>query len=370
MHHLLQERGATPPPAGMSPQSSSPANGKASGGKKAVATLRSDTAKGSLTEARLPAAATTAALSQSRDPAAPAEASKASFSTSSQPGSPPADGGSGLPGRPAAAKPPRSRCGSRGQVSLDLLQEPSAGSRPQLEQVSDSAGSDKLRTLKKMFLPADGTSPQPQQQAAPPASSSGTADAPLPPAELAHVLSLLSRLLSASAVLVDLHDPPVAYIRCGAGTANHSQRRLAAERSASGVRLQGLTMHPSLHAPQRARPLHALQCCCSSRTAARFVAACPKAQRTLTVKSSPLRRDQAGLRAGNAREVRGMDGYQEVELLRRGGRLLGMLGAATPGAGSMPNPMLSQVTLYTRSKRLQHFQWPSNRFMPEHCHAR
>ncbi len=284
MHHPLQERGATPPLAGVSPQSSSPANGKASDGEEAVATLRSDTAKGNLTEARLSAAATTAAPSQNHDPAAPAEASKASFSTSSQPGSPSADGGSGLPGRPAAAKPPRSRRGSCGQVSLDSLQEPSAGSagsRPQLEQVSDSAGSDKLRPLKKMFLPADGTSPQPQQQAAPPAPSSETADAPpSPPAELAHVLSLLSRLLSASAVLVDLHDPPVAYIRCGASTAaaNHLQRRLAVERSRERRALAGLTMNPSLHAPQRARPLHALQCCCSSRTAARLFAACPKAQ--------------------------------------------------------------------------------------------
>lgn len=125
-------------------------------------------------------------------------------------------------------KPPRSRRGGKPHPQLETLQEPSAssGSSPSEppKQVSDGAGSDDMRPLNRMFTPGD----VPDAASAPPqAPSTGAAALPSPvsaqaasvanpdkpPPELAHVLSLLSRLLSASAVLVDLTDPPATYIR-------------------------------------------------------------------------------------------------------------------------------------------------------------
>lgn len=125
-------------------------------------------------------------------------------------------------------KPPKSSCrGSRGQVKLETLAEPAHGSGGGIEikKVSDSAGSDNIWPLNKMFPPANVAAPAPPLV---PSAGAGGLPAPVvvqaagkaagspatPPPELAHVLALLSRLLSASAVLVDLQDPPATYIRC------------------------------------------------------------------------------------------------------------------------------------------------------------
>lgn len=115
-------------------------------------------------------------------------------------------------------KPPKSsRRGSRGNVKLETLLEPpngSPGGAALAKQVSDSAGSANIRPLNKIFPPADMiAAPPPQAQAAGAAAAAATGSPDKPPAELAHVLALLSRLLSASAVLVDLQDPPATYIR-------------------------------------------------------------------------------------------------------------------------------------------------------------
>ena len=137
--------------------------------------------------------------------------------------------GSGSPNTtpPRGFRKGRPSPGSRARV-LATLEEPPASPNSE-KPLSDSAGSTDMKPLASMF-PSDGNVPAPAL--GPPASrstgaaASALADAflgqppsnGLPPAppELSHVLSLLSRLLSASAVVVDLHEPPVAYIRCAA----------------------------------------------------------------------------------------------------------------------------------------------------------
>lgn len=243
---MLQEQQAAPAPASPAGQHGAAGNGKASAAEQAaIDKLRSDTAKGSvpeggaleqansLGEARLPAASAAAAPAGRRTSATSVEGSGDSASTSSPQGTLPASWRP--PGPPHAAKPPRSRRGSRPQVAaLEPLQEPAHGtdsspaSAPppqhlEAQQVSDSAGSDNMRPLKKLFPAADHPSPpaalsagaatRAAVEAASQSGAQAAGAAVAPPPELAHVLSLLSRLLSATAVLVDLQDPPVAYIR-------------------------------------------------------------------------------------------------------------------------------------------------------------
>lgn len=179
-------------------------------GDTAVVDPRSDTANGSVAQAQLP---TPEGRHDSEASLAGSETGASASSGSTQ-GTPPA----GWRPANASAKPPRSRRGGRPQAALEPVTEPAAVSpsaRAGPPLVCDSAGSGDLRSLKGLLAqtPADSSAPPqaPSSSAAALPYPAATADAP--PPELAHVLSLLSRLLSASAVLVDLHEPPISYIR-------------------------------------------------------------------------------------------------------------------------------------------------------------
>jgi hypothetical protein len=70
--------------------------------------------------------------------------------------------------------------------------------------------------------------------------------------------------------------------------------------------------------------------------------------RPFTVVRPCHRRDSTELRSSDAKEavsLRQSGGYQEVALVGRGGARIGTLGAAIPGGGAMPSPMLIQVGL-------------------------
>lgn len=203
----------------------------------AVATLRLVGAQAGRTDGTASQQPATVAARNSDASVSSVEASAVSGSSSI--GTPP----SGWRG----GKPPKSRRGTKPHGKLETLQEPSnSGGRSPSEpskQISDSAGSDNIRPLNKMFPPGNGSASAPPQ-----APSTGAAALPSPvsvqaasaanpdkpPPELAHVLSLLSRLLSASAVLVDLKDPPAMYIRQSAELRSSTAEEAATLRQAGG----------------------------------------------------------------------------------------------------------------------------------------